>query len=88
MFVGSCRVPRYYFNFSDGRRWFTDDTGQEFGGLAAARRHAVGQVRDLKAAMCDPGIQDLSGWTMRVVDRDGRAVFEIGFDLKPDRVDG
>ena len=81
-------MPRYYFNFSDGRRWFLDDTGQEFSGLAAARRHAVGQVRDLKAAMCDPGIQDLSGWTMRVVDRDGRAVFDIGFDLKPDRVEG
>lgn len=81
-------MPRYFFNFSDGSRWFTDDTGQEFAGLAAARHHAVRQVRDLKAAMCDPGIQDLSGWTMRVVDRDGRAVFEIGFDLKPDRVDG
>ena len=43
-------------------------------------------MRDLKAAMCAPGIQDLSGWTMRVIDGDGRAVFEVGFDLKPDRV--
>jgi len=84
---GLGRVPRYFFNFSDGRRWFTDETGQEFTGLAAARRHAVAQVRDLKVAMCDPGIQDLSGWTMQVVDGGGRAVFDIGFDLKPDRAE-
>ena len=79
-------MPRYYFNFSDGSRWFTDDAGEEFGELADARRHAIRQVRNLKAAMCAPGIQDLSGWTMRVIDGDGRAVFEVGFDLKPDRV--
>jgi len=80
-------VPRFYFHFSDGRRWFTDDKGQVFTGLAAARSHAVTQVRDLKAAMCDPGIQDLSGWTMQVVDGDGRVVFDIGFDLKASRLD-
>jgi len=75
-------VPRYFFHFSDGQRWFMDDKGQDFGGLGAARSHAVRQVRELKAAMCDPGIQDLSGWVMRVADRHGRVVFEIGFDLK------
>jgi len=76
-------VPRYFFHFCDGDRWFTDGEGQEFGGLAAVRSHAVNQVRELKAAMCDPGIQDLSGWTMQVVNGEGRVVFEIGFDLKP-----
>ena len=78
-------MPRYFFHFSDGERHFSDDVGHEFGGLAAARRHAVTQVRELKAAMCDPHIQDLSGWTMTVADRNGRSVFEIGFDLKPPR---
>lgn len=80
-------MPRYFFHFSDGHRWFTDDKGQEFGGLSAVRSHAVRQVRELKAAMCDPGIQDLSGWTMKVVNGDGRVVFEIGFDLKPHHPD-
>lgn len=80
-------MPRFYFQFSDGQRWFTDDKGQVFTGLAAARSHAVNQVRDLKAAMCDPGIQDLSGWTMQVVDDAGRVVFDIGFDLKASRLD-
>lgn len=81
-------MPRYFFNFSDGTRWFTDEAGQELNGLAAARSQAIRQVRDLKAAMCDPGIQDLSGWTMRVTDASGRVVFEIGFDLKPHHVEG
>ena len=79
----SSRVPRFYFHFSDGKRLFSDDTGQELRGLAAARRYAVEQVRELKGAMCDPHIQDLSGWSMTVADRSGRSVFEIGFDLKP-----
>lgn len=78
-------MPRYFFHFSDGERHFSDDVGHEFGGLAAARKHAVAQVRELKAAMCDRNIQDLSGWTMTVADRNGRSVFEIGFDLKPPR---
>ena len=76
-------MPLYFFHFSDGERAFSDDVGHECHGLAAARRHAVAQVRELKGAMCDPHIQDLSGWTMTVVDQAGKSVFEIGFDLKP-----
>ncbi len=78
-------MPRYFFHFSDGQRDFSDGVGHDCQGLAAARQHAVTQVRELKAAMCDPHIQDLSGWTMTVADRNGRSVFEIGFDLKPPR---
>jgi hypothetical protein len=79
-------MPRYYFHFSDGKRQFTDGSGHELRGIAAARAHAVRQVRELKAAMCHPQIQDLSGWTMMAVDTHGRTVCEIGFDLKPARV--
>ena len=43
------------------------------------------QVRELKAAMCEPHIQDLSGWSMTVADLNGKRVFEIGFDLRPPR---
>lgn len=76
-------MPRYYFHFSDGHRVFSDGEGHELDGTAAARQHAIAQVRELKLAMCDPHIQDLSGWTMSVANADGRKVFEIGFDLRP-----
>jgi hypothetical protein len=76
-------VPRFYFHFSDGSRQFSDDSGLELSGLRDARAHATQQVRELKAAMCDPHIQDLSGWSMNVTDGRGRTVFVLGFDLKP-----
>jgi hypothetical protein len=79
-------VPRYYFHFSDGQRQFTDATGHELRGIAAARSHAIAQVREIKAAMCHPQIQDLSGWTLTAVDAEGRTVCELGFDLRPVRV--
>lgn len=76
-------MPRFFFHFTDGRRVFGDADGQELSGLHAARAHATRQVRDLKAAMCDPHIQDLSGWSMMVKDAAGRTVFVLGFDMKP-----
>jgi hypothetical protein len=78
-------VPRYFFHFSDGKRQFTDDTGEELSGMAAARAHATRHVRNLKAAMCAPNIQDLAGWTMTVVDAGGKPVIELSFDRKPPR---
>lgn len=76
-------MPRFFFHFSDGSRQFTDDGGIDLSGLRAARAHATSQVRELKAAMCDPHIQDLSDWSMSVADGRGRTVFVLGFDLKP-----
>jgi hypothetical protein len=76
-------MPRYYFHFSDGKRTFTDSTGIELTGIAAARSHAIVQVRDLRVALCEPRIQDWSGWTMTIVDAKGKTLFEIGFDLIP-----
>lgn len=76
-------MPRYFFHFSDGKRQFADSTGCDLTGLQAARAYATTQVRDLKAAMCAPHIVDLSGWTMTVTDAQGRQVFLLGFDLKP-----
>jgi len=75
-------VPRYYFHFSDGKRRFSDSAGHELAGMAAARQHAIEQVRDLKAAMCAPGVQDLSGWSMTVFDAGGKTVLELDFNLK------
>jgi hypothetical protein len=76
-------VPRFYFHFSDGKRRFSDGAGHELNGMAAARAQAIKQVRELKAAMCEPHIQDLAGWSLTVVDANGKTVIEIGFDGKP-----
>jgi hypothetical protein len=78
-------VPRYFFHFSDGKRQFTDTSGQELNGIAAARAYATKHARELKAAICEPHIQDLSGWTMTVVDASGKIVFNVSFDFKPPR---
>lgn len=75
-------MPRFYFHFSDGKRQFTDAVGSELSGLAAARKHAAEQVRDIKAAMCSPHIQDLSGWSLNVTDIKGDTIIELGFDLR------
>jgi Domain of unknown function (DUF6894) len=75
-------VPLYYFHFSDGKHQFTDATGHELIGIAAARMQAMRQVRELKSMMDHPRVQDVSGWTMAVVDMRGNTVFEIGFDLR------
>ena len=75
-------MPRYYFHFSDGKRQFTDSSGVELSGMAAARANAAKQVRELRVAMCHPHIQDLSGWSMTVMDAKKIPVFTIGFDGK------
>jgi hypothetical protein len=75
-------VPRYFFHFSDGKRQFTDTSGVELSGMRAARVHATKHVRELKAAMCHPTIQDLSEWTMTVEDVNGKTICEIAFDQK------
>jgi len=64
-------VPRYYFHFTDGTHWFTDSKGHELAGLHAARVHALQDVRALTAALCERHVQDLSAWTMAVVDSSG-----------------
>lgn len=79
-------MPRFYFHFSDGKRLFSDTTGHELSGLQAARAQATRQVREIKAALCNSAIQDLSGFTMTVTDDRGRSVFMLGFDLKPHAV--
>lgn len=76
-------MPRYFFHFSDGKRRFSDTSGVELSGMRAARLHATKHVRELKAAMCHPTIQDLSEWTMTVEDAQGKSVCDIRFDLNP-----
>jgi hypothetical protein len=75
-------VPRFFFHFSDGKRQFTDTVGLELSGMAAARKHATQQMRELRTAMCAPHVQDLSGWSLSVADAKGDTVAELGFDLR------
>jgi hypothetical protein len=65
-----------------GKRQFTDTVGLELSGMAAARKHATQQVRELRTAMCAPHVQDLSGWSLSVADAKGASVIELGFDLR------
>jgi Domain of unknown function (DUF6894) len=80
---GPGAMPRYFFHFSDGKRTFTDSTGIEFTGIAAARAHATEQIREMKIALSERALQNWSGWKMIIVNADGKTIFEIGFDLKP-----
>ena len=78
-------MPRYYFHFSDGKRQFSDNAGLELRGMAEARKTAARQVRELKLAVCHPNVQDLSAWSMTVLDAKKIPVFKIGFDTRPPR---
>jgi len=75
-------MPRYYFHFGVGEFTFTDSTGIELAGIATVRAHAKSQIRNIRAALPGGRVQDWSGWEMTVVDRKGRPVFVIGFDLR------
>ena len=78
-------VPRYYFHFSDGKRQFSDNAGLELRGMAEARKTAARQVRELKLAVCHPNVQDLSAWSMTVVDSRHKPVFSVGFEAAVSR---
>jgi hypothetical protein len=38
-------MPRYFFHFNDENRPFTDAAGVELNGIAAARAHAIAEIR-------------------------------------------
>lgn len=40
-------MQRYFFNLSDGRRWYPDPEGVELNGRDAAREHALHDARSL-----------------------------------------
>lgn len=73
-------MSNYYFNFTDGKRTFTDGVGLELRGLAAARMEARKQIREMRICMSEE-VNDWAQWKIFVADTRGRTVFEIGFDL-------
>jgi hypothetical protein len=56
-------------------------TGVEFAGTAAVRAHTTRQIRDLKGALSERQLMDWSGWKMIVANKDGKTIFELGFNL-------
>ena len=65
-------MPRYYFHFTDGKRVCSDGDGLDLPDDEAARKEAKLEACDLQN---DPwGECDWSGWTIRVVDQNGRYV--------------
>ena len=74
-------MPRYFFHFSDGKHTFTDAAGVELNGIAAAKAHAIAQIRDMRDAQSEHAIQNWAAYTMLVVDAKGKTISEVGFDL-------
>lgn len=72
-----------FFHFNDGKRRVTDTIGVELTGIAAARKHAMAQIREMKNILLKRQIQNWSELQMVVVNADGKMVFEVGFDLIP-----
>ncbi len=74
-------MPRYFFNFSDGKHTFTDAAGVELNGIAAARAHATAQIRKMRDAQSERALQNWAVWKMIGIDAKGKIIFEVGFDL-------
>jgi hypothetical protein len=76
-------MPRYYFNFSDGTRTFTDTVGMELISFADVRTRVTSHIRDLKGALSEHRIQDWAKWSLIVTDENQITILAVGFDLKP-----
>ncbi|MGX1099018.1 hypothetical protein ACSSVZ_003062 [Amorphus sp. MBR-141] len=72
-------MPRYFFDTHDGSWEATDENGQCFSGLEAARVEAVRALRDM--AWDELERSDVSAMTVRVRDEDGQAVFVATLSL-------
>lgn len=71
-------MSNYYFNFTDGKRTFTDGVGLKLRGLAAARIEARKQIHEMRNCMSDE-VSNWAQWKIFVSDTLGRTIFEIGF---------
>ena len=76
-------MPRYFYHLSDGVHIFSDNDGVELENLAAARRHLVSHVRELRGTLSDKGILDWTKWTVIVSDYNNKPLQKMGFNLIP-----
>jgi len=80
-FGGLQRAP-LFLPFSDGKRQFSDDIGEELSGLAAARTHAVRARARFKGGVVLAHHPGHVGLAMMVTDAQGKKVLDIAFDRK------
>ena len=76
-------MPRFFFHLTDGKRTFTDANGVELKNIAAARRHLVSHIRELRGTLSDKGIYKWSEWTVVVEDENKKMHQKMGLDLVP-----
>ena len=71
-------MPHYYFNCTDGNRFFADGDGVDLPDNGAARRYAFSTARDLWRKRL-PSNRNWSGWRIEVTGERGRAVLTVPF---------
>jgi hypothetical protein len=76
-------MPRFFYHMTDGKRTYSDDIGVELEGLAAARKHLVSHIRQLRGTLSDKGIRNWSKWAVIVSDDKNKTLQVTGFDLIP-----
>ena len=68
-------MPRYFFHLTDGDSLsLTDEVGEGFDGVGAAREHAMAVARELSQPYCP---LTLVGHQISVVDERGAVVFKV-----------
>jgi hypothetical protein len=74
-------MPRYFFDFKDGRD-YKDDTGYELPDIKAVREHALKTSGEM---LRDGGRADIwegEEWSLKVNDQNGRCVLTIRFSAE------
>jgi hypothetical protein len=75
-------MPRFFFNFTDGKRTFTDAIGVQLDGVAAVRKYIALHIHDLKSSLNEKQIQDWFECTVVVENENHKPLLEMDFDLK------
>ena len=71
-------MPHYYFNCTDGNRFFMDGDGLDLPDNGAARSYAFSTARDLWRKRL-PSNRNWSGWRIEVTGERGRPVLTVPF---------
>jgi hypothetical protein len=74
-------MPRYFFDFKDGRDYI-DDTGFELPGIKAVREHALRTSGEMLRDGGHAGVWEGEDWSLQVRDEDGRRVVTIRFSAE------
>jgi hypothetical protein len=73
-------MGRYFFDVSDGTRVIRDREGTELPGLAAVQQEVFDFGQKILQYKFSYGIEDLSRWSIRVMNEDHRVLTRIPLD--------